>query len=308
MAPPDLERRHGDGGEFLNPPTDDSKRVPPAGTRSDGNTALDRALAILDFLAEVRSATPSEVATELGLTRSTAYRMLERLRRKGYIDDAGTEGYWRLGPAVARMALSVIETSDIARASPPFLRILVHQARESIGLGIPRGQDMVFISRDAGPQAVTVNVEVGARRPMHCTAVGKAYLAALEPPERKALISTMRFAPKTPNTLTSASALERDIRATIERGYALDLMEFDLASSCCGAPIFDHTGRPVGAISISGISVRVTPLLPRLGALVAGTAEAISRSMGYRPPAYGADQAARRDRLDYRSTPVEGSV
>lgn len=283
--------------EFLNPPSGGASRVPSRGKEPDGTTALDRALAILDYLAVVRSATPSQVARDLGLTRSTAYRMMERLRQKGHIDDAGTEGYWRLGPAVARMALSVIETSDIARVSPPFLRILVHQARESIGLGIPRGGDMVFIYRDSGPQSVTVNAEVGARRPMHSTAVGKAYLAALEPRERSAHISTLRLTPRTAHTIRSAAALEEEIRATVERAWSQDVREFDTASACCGAPVLDHTGRPVGAISISGIADRVIPQLPKLGALVIGTAEAISRSMGYRPP--HPVEGRVRTRLDY---------
>jgi DNA-binding IclR family transcriptional regulator len=273
--------------------------VPPGGNPARGNTALDRALAILDYLAVARSATPSQVAKELGLTRSTAYRMMERLRQKGYIDDAGTEGLWRLGPAVARMALSVIETSDIARTSPPFLRILVHQARESIGLGVPRGTDMVFIYRDPGPQSVTVNAEVGARRPMHSTSVGKAYLAALEPDERTALISTMRLTPRTPHTIRTPAAFEQEILATIERGWSQDLMEFDTASACCGAPVLDHNGRPVGAISIAGIADRLIPALPKLGALVVGTAEAISRSMGYRPNMPTDGVAHARTRLDY---------
>lgn len=282
---------------FPTPPDEADDVVPSSGNASDGSTALDRALAILDYLAVVRAASPSQVAAELGLSRSTAYRMMERLRRKGYIDDAGTEGMWRLGPAVARMALSVIETSDVARVSPPFLRILVHQARESIGLGIPRGGDMVFIYRDPGPQSVSVNVEVGARRPMHCTAVGKAYLAALPPEERTALISTMLLTPKTAHTIWTPDGIEAEVRATIARGWSQDLMEFDEASTCVGAPVLDHTGRPVGAISISGVSTRVRPLLPKLGALVAGTAEAISRSLGYTELA--SPEGPNPDRLHY---------
>jgi DNA-binding IclR family transcriptional regulator len=266
---------------FPTRPYEPTGGVPTNGNATSDGTTLDRALAILDYLAVVRSANPSQIAAELGLSRSTAYRMLQRLRDKGYIDDTGTEGMWRLGPAVARMAISVIETSEIARVAPPYLGILVHQARESIGLGIPQSGHMVFIYRDPGPQSVNVNVEVGARRPMHCTAVGKAYLAALAPEDRTALISTMLLTPKTRRTIWRPDRLEEEIRATIERGWSQDLQEFDEASTCVGAPVLDRTGAPVAAISISGVSARVMPLLPKLGALVAATAEAISRSLGY---------------------------
>lgn len=285
-------------------PANGTALVSPRGT--GGDTALDRALAILDYLATTRNASPAQLAEALGLSRSTTYRIMDRLRVKGYIDDIGTEGSWRLGPSAARLALSAIQSSDVAQVAPDFLRVLVQQTRESIGLGIPRGEDIVFIYRDRGPQAVAVNAEVGARRPMYCTSVGKAYLAALYPDERSAMMSRIQFLPMTKHTIMSAAQLEADIERTIARGWSEDRMELDPSSTCCGAPIFNHAGTPVAAISVAGVTERMTPLLTKLGPIVAGTAEAISRRLGYDPAVSGRDgtPGLRLDYADLRASPI----
>lgn len=284
-------------------PTDETEAVRSRDATPAGGTALDRALAMLDYLATTRNASPAQLADALGLSRSTTYRIMDRLRAKGYIDDIGTEGSWRLGPSAARLALSAIESSDVAQVAPDFLRVLVQQTRESIGLGIPRGEDMVFIYRDRGPQAVAVNAEVGARRPMHCTSVGKAYLAGLYPDDRRAVMSQIRFLPKTKHTILTATELQADIERTIARGWSEDRMELDPSSTCCGAPIFNHAGTPVAAISVSGVTERIAPLLTKLGPIVAGTAEAISRRLGYDPAVSGREGTPGL-RLDYAQRPV----
>ena len=256
-------------------------------------SALDRSLSILDFLATTRGATTGEIASAVNVSRSTTYRLVERLRQRGYIDDIGDPGTWRLGPAAARLALAAVQSSDVAQVAPEYLRMLVQQTRESVNLGIPRGTEIVFIYRDKGPQTVSVQGDVGARRPMHCTSAGKAYLAALPQDERDALLSRIVYHGFTPQTITSRAALEEEIHRTIQRGWAEDHGEIDASSTCCGAAIRDHMGRPVAAISVSGVTGRIGPELSRIGAVVASTAEAISRRLGYDPSINYSAPAAR---------------
>jgi DNA-binding IclR family transcriptional regulator len=263
----------------------------------DKSSALDRALGILDLLATENGISASAVASALGLSRSTTYRLIDRLRMRGYVDDTGSEGLWRLGPAAARMALAAVQSSDVAQVAPEFLKILVMQTRESVGLGIPRNEDMVFIYRDRGPQSVTVNAEVGARRPMYCTSVGKAFLAALPASQRREVMSRIRFRSFTPNTIMTHAALEEEIERTIERGWSEDRMELDSSSTCCGAPVFNHRGEPVAAISVAGVTQRIAPTLAKIGPIVSSTAEAISRSLGYDPTLHYTFDGPR---LDYR--------
>lgn len=265
--------------------------VPASGTGKRGGapkeqvaaSALDRSLSILDFLATTRGATTGEIAAAVRVSRSTTYRLVERLRQRGYVDDIGHTGVWHLGPAAARLALAAVQSSDVAQIAPEYLRMLVQQTRESVNLGVPRGTEMVFIYRDKGPQTVAVHGDVGARRPMHCTSVGKAYLAALPQEERDQILSKMVYHAFTPKTITSRRELEEEIQRTIDRGWSEDHGEIDPSSTCCGAAIRDNMGRPVAAISVAGVTDRISPELSRIGAVVASTAEAISRRLGYDP-------------------------
>ncbi|MFJ9589314.1 IclR family transcriptional regulator [Streptomyces acidicola] len=100
--------------------------------------------------------------------------------------------------------------------------------------------------RERGPQAVSVNAELGARRPLHATSVGKAYLSGLDSRERADLIRPLQLTPFTPQTLITTDDLERDIAKAQARGWTEEHGEFAIASACCGAPIFDHTGRVAG--------------------------------------------------------------
>lgn len=244
--------------------------------------SLDRGLAILSHLAEVREAATAELADSAGISRSAAYRLVERLHQLEFLHPAGS-GRWRLGASAARLAMAAIQTTDVVDVAPELLRLLVQQTRETVGLGVLSGDEMVFVYRERGPQAVSVTAELGARRPLHATSVGKAYLMGLEPAERAELLRRLTLTAYTPQTMTTKQALETDVAAAIVRGWSEERGEFDVASACCGAPVFDHSGRVVAAISVAGLSARMEPTMARLGPLVAATADAISRRLGFNP-------------------------
>lgn len=244
--------------------------------------ALDRGLSILSHLADAREASTGELATAADISRSAAYRIVEKLSQYDFLH-ATPGGRWRLGPAAARLAMAAVHSTDVADVAPELLRVLVQQTRETVSLGVLSGDEMVFIYRERGPQPVSVNAELGARRPLHATSVGKAYLCGLDVRERSDLLRTLPLTPFTPQTLTTAGAVENDISEAHTRGWAEERGEFDLASACCGSPVFDHTGRVVAAISVAGLKDRVEPALSRLGPLVAATADAISRRLGHNP-------------------------
>src|SRR5215213_3558904 len=94
--------------------------------------------------------------------------------------------------------------------------------------------------------------ELGSRRPLHCTSLGKAYLSALHDEKKRSLIGELDLKRYTANTITDAAALEAEVAATKERGYAVDRVEVEEGVACLGAPVRDHRGLPVAAISIAG--------------------------------------------------------
>lgn len=244
--------------------------------------ALDRGLTILTHLSDTREASTSELATAAGISRSAAYRIVEKLAQHEFLH-AAPDGRWRLGPAAARLAMAAVQSTDVADVAPELLRVLVQQTRETVSLGVLSGDEMVFVYRERGPQAVTVNAELGARRPLHATSVGKAYLSGLSHAERADLMRRHEFTVFTESTVSGLDELERDLAESVSRGWTEEHGEFDANCACVGAPIFDHTGRVTAAISVAGLRARVEPSMNRLGPLVVATADAISRRLGYNP-------------------------
>lgn len=254
----------------------DSAEERPAGS-------LDRGLTILSFLAGKPEAAVNDIAKGVALSRSTTYRLVDQLAAAGWLTRTGTAGHWRLGPAAARLGAAAGGARDVAQVAPDLLRVLVQQTRETVGLGVPGADEMVFIYREQGPNAVTVSAPLGARRPLHCTSVGKAYLAALPPEEASRIVRRLDLVAFTASTLTTVEALEADLDAIRARGWSQDEREFEASVACCGAAVLDHQGRPVGAISASGPHKRMLPALGRVGPVVVSTAEAISRRLGHLP-------------------------
>ena len=157
---------------------------------------------------------------------------------------------------------------------------------------------MVYLERMLSPLPVGfMRSRAGAILPAYCTGLGKTLLAFRPEEEVAAWASTQRFPPLTPNTITSAKKLLKDLREIRERGYGLDIEEREKGVCCIAAPIRNHTGDVVAAISVAGPSQRMPKTL--VGSDVAGAvvaaANAIAIDLGFieRPvESYGAASTA----------------
>ena len=247
---------------------------PPVGT-------LDRGLAILGFFKTSPEATIPDVAEALGLSRSTTYRLAERLRELGFLETSPDSNRWRLGREAVQIGVVALQSTDVMQVAPPLLRALLQLAGEAVNLAVFDADSMVLLYREQGPQSVTISSRLGSHRPMHASSLGKAFMAAMADSERRVLVSRLAFKRHTDTTLTSPAALDREIAEIRARGYALDRSEFEATLACCAAAVFDHRGQPVAAISVSGPAERVTPQFERIGALVSDTARAISERLGH---------------------------
>lgn len=140
---------------------------------------------------------------------------------------------------------------------------------------------VVYVYKEEGPQSVTMSSRLGSRRPLHCTGLGKAYMSALPEEARRSLIGRLDLRRFTPNTITDAGALERELGLVARRGYAVDDVEVEEGVACYAAPVLDHRGVPVAAVSVAGPAERIFAKGERLGELVAKTTTDLSRRLGY---------------------------
>lgn len=245
---------------------------------------LERGLAILQFFKRNPDASVAEIAAALELSRSTTYRIAERLRELGFLEVNATTARWRLGPETAQLGVAALQSTDLMRIAPPILLQLLEGTREAVNLAVFDSDSMVLMFREQGPQSVTISSRLGSRRPMHASSLGKAYLAALRPEERRALIDRLELKRYTPETIVDKDALERTLRSIQERGFADDRSEFEQTLACCAAAVFDHRAIPVAAISVSGPAERILAKFDRIGAEVVTAAHAISARLGFIDP------------------------
>lgn len=193
----------------------------------------------------------SEMARRIGVTRSSAFRLVHTLERLGYLDrDEETKNY-RLGARVMSLGYSFLASKDIAEFARPDLQRLRTETRCSTHLGILDGSEVVYIARFAANQPVSATIAVGARLPAHATTMGRIILAHKPPSYIKEHFGSRplaKFSERTPQTLDELCAqLDADRR----RGYAISHSNFEAGIASIAAPLYGVKGDVVAAINVS---------------------------------------------------------
>lgn len=208
--------------------------------------------------------------------------MIYTLKINKYLDQNPVNRKYHLGLKLAERASLLLEQLDIRELSSPYLDELRNWCGESVNLAIRDGNAVVYIERMFGNHSLGIRSELGKRAPLHSTALGKVIFANLPGEEREELLSQYILRPVTPFTITDKNELRNELKKIQITGFALDEQENEVGGRCIGAPIFDHSGYPIGAISIS-IPVQRFPLerTEDYGLRLKKTADEISERMGY---------------------------
>ncbi|MBL8839073.1 MAG: IclR family transcriptional regulator [Alphaproteobacteria bacterium] len=252
----------------------------------DGLRTLERGLAVLELLAGAERGFPlSDVATRLGLSVAVCHRMLSTLVKAGYVEQDPRTRWYQLGLKVLELRGAMDGPLRIVASVRPYLRDLMLRAGLRVHLAVYRGGDIVYIDRVDTTDTLARFVPLGRRAPAYATSLGKAILAFLPAEDIDAYLAAVRFTAFTPNTITSAEALRRELALTRERGYALDRTEHERDTFCVGAPIFDYTGNPIAALSTAGPAAQVGADVARLSLLVKTASAEASQRFGH----YAAD-------------------
>ncbi len=247
--------------------------------------AVERAVDILNlFEPRTPELGTTEIAEATGLHKSTAAGLIYTLAAKGYLTQNPVNRKYRLGLKLVERAAIVLGSMDLRQAALPFLQRLRDTFDEAANLAVLDEGYMVYVERVLGTRALGMRSEVGKREPAHTTALGKAIFACWSPAEVTAYIERHGLHPLTPRTVTDPQVFLRQVADARRQGYALDDEENEEGGRCVAAAIFDHTGQPIAALSISAPTARL-PLeeTPRVGATVRAAAQSISASLGYVP-------------------------
>jgi DNA-binding IclR family transcriptional regulator len=225
----------------------------------------------------------SALASRLGLAKSTVHRLATTLVEYDILEQNRESGKYRLGLALFELGTLVRRKMDAASASHNEITQLAESTGETVQLALLDHLSVLYIRIRESKQAVRMSSSLGSRAPAHCTSVGKALLAHA-PAELVSQVIENGLKRFTINTITEPSALLEELASVRSRGYAVDDEEIEVGLRCVAAPIRDHSGHVVAAISVAAPVQRMTKknIQSTVPGVVAA-AEAISRRLGYMP-------------------------
>ncbi len=252
------------------------------GDSSGGVQSVDRAVRVLEILARSGGSGVSEVAADLQVHKSTAFRLLAALEERGLVEQNSDRGKYQLGFGILRLASAIPVRLGLVRQARPVLDELAAQLGETVNLAVIREHYAVNVAEALGPSAISAQTWMGQLTPLHATSSGKVLLAHLDPAHRDEVLEAAGLPELTAATITSRSTLEKQLEQALVDGYASTFEEYEVGLNAVAVPVRDHTGAVVAAVSVSGPAFRLGPERMRevTAALQVGGSQ-ISRRMGY---------------------------
>lgn len=228
-----------------------------ADDRRDEVAVLVKALDILDCLAADAPCSVAHICERTGVTKPAAYRILKTLDTSGYVirDDERRE--YALGPSLFGLSRAARNSTDLIRVARPVMEQLLDELGETINLGVVSHGQVVYLDTVESNQRLRSTVQIALRDQVHSTALGKAFLAALDPEEARSTLEKLDRVAMTPNTVVDLAPLLRELDIVRVRGYAIDDEENEIGSRCVAAAIHGGSRRPIAAISVSAPTSRM---------------------------------------------------
>ena len=245
--------------------------------------SIIRAVTILKcFSGDKKHFKISELARHLGLDRSTTYRILLSLELCGLVEKDEKAGTYALGLGAFEIGNAYLRQMDVIQISKPIMAELAQKVQETVHLAVLSEREIVYVDKVDSPRALGVMSKIGQRGPLYCTALGKVLLAFQPENVSEEIIRHLRLVPLTPNTITSRQKLIEELKTIRRQGYALDHREIEQEVECIGAPIRNHLGNVILALSVSGPQRKIhTSKEKYFISEVVGAAGLISSKLGY---------------------------
>jgi DNA-binding IclR family transcriptional regulator len=222
-----------------------------------GTAAFSKFMQVLQLVADAQE--PLNIAALMratGFPRPTVHRIVAALVAERLLVEQPLGSTFALGPRLIQLASRSWGRSELRLAAVDELKRLRDVTGETVHLAVPNGTSMVYIEKLESPSAVRMASRIGTSVSLHSTAVGKAYLAALDDSAVKTLLKGLPMPRYTPNTPVDPAQLRTLIREARERGWAVDNEENEPGIYCFGAVIRGMGGAPVAAISVSTLVFR----------------------------------------------------
>ncbi len=244
--------------------------------------SLEKGLILLELFEESRSPLSlQDIWLKLKWNKATIYRMLNTFQQRGYLQkDPATKKY-TLSVKILSLYNAFLSNFDIQQVVKPYLQQIVEKTSEEAHIAITIDKHIVFIDRMKSPKMISTNSEIGLSMPLHATALGKAYLAYVDPDQiiEKLDLPLQQF---TSSTITDLDALKQSLKEIKRKGYAVDDGEYEADMRCVAAPVFKFPSAPFAVIGISGLNTHLTPeICEEYGQFIKDISIQISTRIGY---------------------------
>ncbi|MDT0443654.1 IclR family transcriptional regulator [Streptomyces johnsoniae] len=218
--------------------------------REGVTSSVDNALRLLELIGERKALRVSDAAAELGVAPSTAHRLLNALRRRGFVLQEKPNGAYRPGPVLGEIGLAAIGRIDIRQVARPFLEQVRDSTQETTSLSLLEGRNVRFIDCVESPRSVRVGDRTGVVLPAHCTAAGKAILAAMPEAELSRRFADRELTTRTEFSVSDWQALLAELAEIRRAGFAMNVEEGERGISAVAAVLRDRAQTPLASVAV----------------------------------------------------------
>jgi len=255
--------------------------------RDGGVQSVDRALQIIETLAEDDEGYRlSDLAVRTGLSTSTAHRLLTTLEKRRFVQFDPTCSKWHVGAQSFAVGATFTRRRNVVAQAVPYLRKLRDRTRETANLAVVDDEAIMVLTRVESREIMRSLTKLGGRVAMVASGVGKAVLATYSDAEVGAIIRHHGMPRLTEKSIVRPGDLFKDLAAIRRQGYAVDNEEACMGLRCIAAVVYNDCSEPLAAISVSGMTSRVSDdRLPELGRAVREVAAELTAALGGAMPA-----------------------
>lgn len=243
--------------------------------------SIMRAIDIIELLSEQNKPLGvTKISEKLDMHKSTVHRIINTLKYRGYVIKNSLDKY-QLGYKILGLSSDILDDIDVREKVRPYLKELVKLTNETVHLGVLDRNKMIYIDKEETTKTIRMHSKIGGRIPLHCTSLGKVFLAFKDKNLVKQ-IPNKDLIQYTSNTITEKAILKKNIDRVKKNGYAIDNEEHEEGISCIAGPIFNHNEEIIAAFSISGPTNRMTNKeIKKLIPVIKKYSKRISKSFGY---------------------------
>jgi IclR family KDG regulon transcriptional repressor len=244
--------------------------------------SIERAFDIVELLShESKGLNLTKIGSSLDLHKSTVHRLLSVLKKRGYIEQVQESGRYRLGPGFVELASLFLNHIELKTEAEPHLRQLSQITGQTVFLATLQGSEVVYLDKVEQYNSLRKYSIIGQRRPVYCTALGKALVMHRPVADLQQMLGDSSFRQLTPHTHPDLESLLRDLKTCRERGWTTDNEEYEPNVHCLAAPIFDYRGSVVAAVSAAWNTRSATVSFRHMAPSVVAAAHEVSVRLGF---------------------------